>query len=69
MPEEELFEKYVKEELERETLDPLEYIYYRDSAGFASYMLRARGRELLEEIMRPFEPFLQWLEEKLEKIL
>lgn len=69
MSEEELFEKYVKEELKRETLDPLEYIYYRDSVGFSSYMLRARGRELLEEIMRPFEPFLQWLEEKLEKIL
>lgn len=69
MPEEELFEKYVKEELGRETLDPLEYIYYRDSAGFASYMLQFRARELLEEIMRPFEPFLQWLEEKLEKIL
>lgn len=69
MPEEELFEKYVKEKLKRETLDPFEYIYYRDSTGFASYMLRARGRELLEEIMRPFEPFLQWLEEKLEKIL
>ncbi len=65
MSEEELFEKFLKEELELEVVDPLEYIYWRDSIAFASYRLR---ETITEEMVKGFEPALKAFDAMAKKL-
>lgn len=67
---EKLFERYVKEELEKNEVDPLEYCYYRESIDFELYMVRESFRELgeeltksiEEELIKPIEAvFIKWI--------
>lgn len=47
----EIFEEWYNLNFE-EPPDPLEYIYLRDSLDFQRYLLRYRGKELVESIKR-----------------
>ncbi|MBE5910901.1 hypothetical protein [Pseudobutyrivibrio sp.] len=64
MSEEEYFEKYIREELRMESIDPLEYIYYRDSVGFESYLAKQYMHELVDKIIEPIlkaiENLIRW---------
>lgn len=53
--EEKLFERYVKEVLEKNEVDPLEYCYYRESIDFQCYMVRETIEIIGEELVKPIE--------------
>lgn len=60
--ESEIFEEWVTEELKIEYLDPLEYIYLRDSIDFQRYLFHERINEFLEIAFLLFKPILDFLE-------
>lgn len=65
--ESEIFEEWVTEELKIEYLDPLEYIYLRDSIDFQSYLLHERFNEFLESL--PVRPLFKSILDFLERLL
>ena len=66
MDEGEIFRVFC-EETNKEINDPLEYIYWRDSTEFQSYLLRWHWNKLIEAICVSFriDKLISWISTKL----